>query len=371
MLNKLPAGVRRVSAAMVLHTGLVIVLMVLLARARAAAQFVPFGYDGIAIYAADCREGGNIAVAGARGTIAVSRDGGVSWRVSAPLPEGVLADIQYLDDQRIIAVGAIGTARRHQLGAVARSDDGGASWSVQVLPAGLLRLAFAGPRAGFALATDGRVLRTLDGGWSWEETAPLAGSFSPRSLALFVSDPLTVIAGTLRGAGRSDNGGASWQALSPPALGAWIGAWASGRERLWFAGEYGVAYSDDAGITWRIDRPWPGMRLVALKHSDAGVIYAVVAPTAAAAAPTLSVPPAASVLLRSRDGGYTWQRVAGALLPAPAGTSASSISTLCPAGSDTLYLIGEHGAILKSLDGGVSWATIGAQLLGLSRPRVV
>lgn len=366
MVIDLPGSVRRAGIGPVLQVGLTVLCLLLVLQARAAAQFAPFSYEGAAIYAADCRDSSRLVVAGARGTIAVSRDGGMSWQVSAPLPEAVLTDVQYLDELHILAVGTIVAARGHQLGVVIRSSDGGATWAAQTLPAGLLRIAFAGPDAGYALTVDGSVLRSQDGGWFWEATAPLAGAFTPRSSALYVADPSTVLAGTLSGAGRSENAGASWQMLSPPRLGAWVAAWASGRNHLWFAGEYGMAHSDDAGLTWRIDRPWPGMRLVAMRQSDGGEWYAV----AAAVAATGVSPPlsrlSATTLLRSLDGGRSWHRVAGAVPLVAGATRVQQITALCAAPPDTLYLVGEQGAIFKSLDGGVSWAALGTQLQVLS-----
>ncbi len=367
MVLDLPVRVRRAGVGPVLQVGLAVLCLLLLLRARAAAQFAPFGYEGAAIYAADCRDGSRLVVAGARGMIAVSRDGGVSWQVSAPLPEAVLTDVQYLDELHILAVGTIVAARGHQLGVTVRSSDGGATWATQTLPAGLLRLAFASPGAGYALTVDGSVLRSQDGGWSWEATAPLTGAFTPRSSALYVADPSTVLAGTLSGAGRSENAGASWQALAPPRLGAWIAAWASGRNHLWFAGEYGMAHSDDAGMTWRIDRPWPGMRLVTMRQLGGGEWYAVVAAGSAMGASQLLPVFSATVLLRSLDGGRSWHRVASAV-PLAAGTPrAQQITALCAAAPDTLYLVGEQGAIFKSLDGGVSWAALGTQVQVLSQ----
>jgi photosystem II stability/assembly factor-like uncharacterized protein len=367
MVMNLPARVRRAGIGPLLQVGLAVLCVLLLLQARAAAQFAPLSYEGVAIYAADCRDSSRLVVAGGRGMLAVSRDGGLSWQLSTPLPEAVLTDVQYLDDLHILAVGTIVAARGHPLGVAVRSSDGGTTWTAQTLPAGLLRIAFAASGAGYALSVDGSVLRSQDGGWSWEATAPLAGVFNPRSSALYVADPSTVLAGTLSGAGRSENAGASWQALSPPRLGAWIAAWASGRNHLWFAGEYGMAHSDDAGMTWHVDRPWPGMRLIAMRQSDGGEWYAIVTPIPASGVSqplSLFFSPA---LLRSTDGGRSWHRVGGLVPLATGAARAQQITALCTAAPDTLYLIGEQGAIFKSLDGGASWTALGTQVQALSQ----
>ncbi|MER3404514.1 MAG: hypothetical protein C4289_04560 [Chloroflexota bacterium] len=371
MVINLPARVRRAGIGLLLQVGLAVLSLLLLLRARAAAQFTPFSYEGAAIYAADCRDSSRLVVAGRRGMVAVSRDGGLSWQVSTPLPEAVLTDVQYLDDLHILAVGTIVAARGHPLGVAVRSSDGGTTWTAQTLPAGLLRIAFAASGAGYALSVDGSVLRSPDGGWSWEATAPLAGAFNPRSSALYVADPSTVLAGTLSGAGRSENAGTSWQVLSPPRLGAWIAAWASGRNHLWFAGEYGMAHSNDAGMTWHIDRPWPDMRLIAMRQSGGGEWYAI---ATTVPAPGVSQPLSLfsfTTLLRSTDGGRSWHRVGGMVPLATGAARAQQITALCSAAPDALYLVGEQGAILKSLDGGASWMALGTQVQVLSQPEPV
>ena len=61
---------------------------------------------------------------------------------------------------------------------------------------------------------DGALFQSTDGGLSWKDTEGMHGQ-SIRALAQSVSDPKTMIAGTLNGIFRSDDGGKDWEMISP------------------------------------------------------------------------------------------------------------------------------------------------------------
>ncbi len=134
------------------------------------------------LFSVDVNAQGNALTVGAFGALLRSSDGGKSWAAAAPQWQGVFDDsagrlgdffepslyaVQIDDENRAWIAG--------ELGLVANSSDGGASW--QIGHAGTSRMDGVDPtlfgltvRAdgiGFAVGQEGYVLKTEDGGASW------------------------------------------------------------------------------------------------------------------------------------------------------------------------------------------------------------
>ncbi|HTX67880.1 MAG TPA: YCF48-related protein [Thermoleophilia bacterium] len=132
----------------------------------------PTGAD---LHAVDAPSDHAVVVAGDDGTLLTSADDGRTWTAATGVEDDLFA-LAFPDGQHGWAGGgaAFGEARAD----VARSDDGGASWSWSELPAwGRVRgLCFTDPQTGWAAVEDwgvdgdrpqGSVFMTADGGASW------------------------------------------------------------------------------------------------------------------------------------------------------------------------------------------------------------
>ena len=106
-----------------------------------------------------------------------SSDGGVSWQLVAANPRplqhlptiGNLPNQGYIPGLTVLRGGQLFLTPR-KMGLIARSDDGGTTWTVQLQDdgGGGYVLQFVSESVGFALSVQG-LYRTLDGGWHWSQ----------------------------------------------------------------------------------------------------------------------------------------------------------------------------------------------------------
>jgi photosystem II stability/assembly factor-like uncharacterized protein len=132
-------------------------------------------------------------------------DGGRGWRRALAVPAG-LWGIDFVDARHGWAVGVT---------ALYRTIDGGRRWR-RAAEAGaggrgaLVRVAFTGASTGFGLTTQGRVVKTDDGGASW-----LGGGLARRAGALCVqSHHALTVADQDGGIWHTGNGGISWSQVA-------------------------------------------------------------------------------------------------------------------------------------------------------------
>ncbi len=269
-------------------------------------------------------------IAGSR--VVVSEDGGVSWRNSElPGKDSRLIAVAAAPEHPEIAyvsydglkTGWFGTGRPQH--GVARTSDAGKTWDLSwkessecaanvqdVWISKLFGCDYAGPALGISVAPkdpntvyvtdEGRVLRTKDGGKTWEAIYSVQqpdGTFSSRGLETTTSygvhfDPFNsqriFVSYTDIGLFRSENGGSSWTASMTGVPPAWRNTtywmvfdpevkgrvWAVmskthdlPRPKMWrrkSPSEYegGVVRSDDGGRTWSMSSE--GMAATAPTH---------------------------------------------------------------------------------------------------------
>lgn len=232
------------------------------------------------------RDGLAVAV-GERGHVLVSRDAGKSW-AQVDVPTRALLTGVHLHD------GKLGWAVGHDE-TILRTRDGGATWErVRHDPEAespLLDVWFADEKRGLAVGAYGVVLSTRDGGESWEERTLVEG------------DDLHLNAIAASGAA------------------------------LWVAGEAGALYrSDDSGESWaRVETPYDGSFFGLLPLADGGLLVFGLRGT----------------LLRTDDGGRTFTHV-------DSGTEAT-LTAGRELGGGRVAVAGMAGALLLSEDGGRSF----------------
>ena len=114
----------------------------------------------------------------------------------------------------------------------------------------LLDVWFRDERTGFAVGAYGYFLATGDGGDTWTSRAVSEDDFHLNALAPAGPDRL-FIAAEAGVAYRSDDGGETWRALSPPYGGSWFGVLALDADRVLLLGLRGhLLRSEDAGESW-------------------------------------------------------------------------------------------------------------------------
>ena len=196
--------------------------------------------DGAAI-------GDHMVVVGERGHILVSRDAGLNWAQADVPTRATLTGVHLHDSSRAWAVG-------HDA-IILRSLDGGLTWEIvfsapeEQRP--LLDVWFENAEHGFAVGAYGYFLETRDGGDTWEPRSVIGDD---RHLNHITGSPSKrlYIAGEAGVLLRSDNGGATWQALASPYDGSLFGTLPLDGRRLYVFGLRGHLYSsDDAGDNWK------------------------------------------------------------------------------------------------------------------------
>ncbi|MGW2984565.1 WD40/YVTN/BNR-like repeat-containing protein [Streptomyces goshikiensis] len=293
-------------------------------------------------------------VAGSKGTVLRTVDGGRSWRdVSPPgaVAEGLeLRDIEAFDARRAVAL-SIGEGEASR---VLRTDDGGATWSEAFRnpdPRAFYDcLTFFDSRHGLAMSdpVDGkfRILSTGDGGRSWEvlpasgmpDALPGEAGFAASGQCLVSAGSRDVWLATGGGAVsrvlHSGDRGRTWKVAESvipagdPARGVFALAFRDRTTGLAVGGDYragqdsprAAAVSSDAGRTWRpATTPPPGYRSGAAWHPYGRGVALAVGPTGT----DVTV-----------DGGRTWRAL-----------DAGSFDTVDCAGDGGCWAAGEKGRV--------------------------
>ena len=196
--------------------------------------------DGAAI-------GEHMVVVGERGHILVSRDAGVTWTQAQVPTRATLTGVSLYDRMRGWAVG-------HDA-IILRTRDGGLSWEIvyaapeEERP--LLDVWFGNAEHGVAVGAYGYFLETRDGGDTWQSREISDNDYHLNHIAAASSQRLYIAAeaGTVY---RSDDAGGSWEELTSPYEGSFFGTLPVGEQQVYLYGLRGhLFHSDDAGVTWR------------------------------------------------------------------------------------------------------------------------
>ena len=244
-----------------------------------------------------------------------TKDAGQVW-TAFYLGETPLNAVAYGDEENVWVVGDEGTILYSSTGG-ARRQEGQQTFSAfepqaSGSTARLLEVDFADAERGWAVGEQGTILRTTDGGQTWQSVN--SGVDVDLLNVRFLDDGATGFAtgkdGTLL---TSFNGGESWT-LAP--LDTSNDLFTIGIEtpaNLWVAGGDGlILNSVDGGLSWQeqsLTYPGEGGDLQTLDSDITAIEFGVIDQDTGATAGFAST--ADSLILRTLDGGLTWERMTG------------------------------------------------------------
>jgi photosystem II stability/assembly factor-like uncharacterized protein len=317
---------------------------------------------------------------GEYGNVVISGDGGQSWTQIAPIGSGPrLWDVESLSPTTSVYCGETGIAAltstggaswtslqsggagsTHGLdavdglrawaandgGEILRTTDGGAHWQ-RIAVAGfdnygrLDDVDFADAQRGWAVGRHevfgggfGKIVRSLDGGLTWNEQFVVPEGYFEAVEALDASTAFALGQVPLgpRFVLRTTNGGQTWNDVSPSQAVFMDVDFVDGSTG-WLVG--GRIYrTSDGGQSW------------ALQHTPAELLYSVsfadaLHGWAVGWGPTL---------LRTSDGGQTWT-------PQNANAATNVLLRVWAVGPQSAWIMGGDGYVARTLDGGQSWQT--------------
>jgi photosystem II stability/assembly factor-like uncharacterized protein len=208
------------------------------------------------------------------------------------------------------------------------------------------------------------LFKSVDGGGSWKAIGTVDGV---TSFAIDPADSTTLYAGTTLGVVKSTNAGESWvdagnnlpsgtvsRLLIDPSTPSTLYALISSINPSFGTGanQSAIFKTTDGGNSWTtLNTGFPPsayISVLALAPSAPSTVYAF----APAFDPTQSGGPLSGGLLKSTDGGQSWNT----LNTLPGGAFVSYLA-IDPANSSTLYAT-VNSRLLKSIDGGQSWTSL-------------
>jgi photosystem II stability/assembly factor-like uncharacterized protein len=265
---------------------------------------------------------GLFVVVGGRGHILTSDDKGESWQQMEVPTRAALTGVDFYDRNLGLAVG-------HDA-VILRTTDGGTTWEqVHWAPEEenpLFDVWFSDADNGFAIGAYGSFYRTSDGGETWQFEPISEWDFHLHQIARS-GDGRLYLAAEAGVIYRSDDGGESWIELPSPYEGSFFGILPLDEESVLIFGLQGHLFrSDDAGETWEeLDTGTSAMLTDGLRLGDG----------------TIVITGLGGAILTSEDGGQSFE-----LIQQP---DRRGISAMVDAGDGQLLLVGEFGAKMLSV----------------------
>jgi photosystem II stability/assembly factor-like uncharacterized protein len=193
------------------------------------------------------RAGDRMVAVGERGSILLSDDNGSSWRRAASPTESTLTAVYFHDDK-------LGWASGHDA-VILRTSDGGETWQQTLFApekeTPLLDVCFLNERQGFAVGAYGTFYESADGGMTWRQRQAFRDDLHKNAL---VCGPRTelFIAGESGALYHSFDSGQTWKRLASPYRGSYFGVLLLQDNSLLIFGLRGKIYrSADRGMSWK------------------------------------------------------------------------------------------------------------------------
>jgi photosystem II stability/assembly factor-like uncharacterized protein len=273
------------------------------------------------LYAVAATGAGNAIAVGNAGTLLSTTDEGATWAAGAFGVPQDLDSITALDGDTAWAVGQYG---------IARTTDGGLTWSYDPpgFPAG--RIDFVDASHGWAVGYDGTLAHSTDGGATWQPQSLGIDTEEMLSDVFFLNKDVGWLVGVYGPLYKTSDGGATWLPQGGPGMSVRAITFADQNDG-WVVGATGmIEHSTDGGASWtpQTSNTTKVLSCVTFANAERGWAGGE-----------------DGTVLDTSDGGATWT-------PEDTGTT-QWISDIACAGPDTAWLTGESGAILATTNGGL------------------
>ncbi len=261
-------------------------------------------------------------VAGSDGSVMHTSNGGVFWTTTQLSSAGLTS---------IAAKGALICAVGDS---IQRSIDSGQSWSLVQSDPGLRDVFFATASAGWAVGSVGRVLRTGDGGATWQSSA-LAGVGLTLRAVQFIDASNGWLVGDSGVHFKSSDGGVSWTPVSVPSAAHFSDVSYSDAQHGWIAAGDHVLRTSDAGASWQSSALPAGARAERISVLGGNWLWATGTP---------------GVIATSSNAGQSWT--------APFTSAGIPLFDVSMGDLFSGLAVGVDGHIFRTTDGGLNWAKV-------------
>lgn len=266
--------------------------------------------------------GGKLVVVGERGHILISTDKGETWLQASVPTRAMLTGVFFFDENLGWAVG-------HD-SAILRTTDGGTTWElVNWAPeeeAPFFDVWFSDAENGLAIGAYGACFATTDGGVTWDFVSVDGTDWHLHKIAR-AGDGRLYIAAEAGYVYRSEDGGETWEELPSDYEGSYFGVLPLDGDSVLIFGLRGHLFrSDDAGESWvELETDTVSMLTDGLRLEDGTIIITGLGGT----------------ILVSDDAGYTFE-----LFQQP---NRRGIASIVDAGDGSLLMVGEFGVKMTTL----------------------
>jgi photosystem II stability/assembly factor-like uncharacterized protein len=260
--------------------------------------------------------------------VAISPAQQSTWQWINPLPQGNLINgLWTISQDSAVAVADGGT--------ILRTGNGGTTWQVQYNAGGitdpLYAVQFVNGSLGWAVGESGTILRTTDAGGTWsQQTSPVVNNLFAVN---FISPTTGWAAGLFGSIVKTTDGGVTWTLQNSNTTETIYGISFRSANLGWAVGSNGtIITTTNGGTTWTSQFSGTIQSLYAVQflNDNTGIVSG-----------------SFGILLRTSNGGMVWSTKTS-------NTSFSMYSLHFPTATDG-YAVGAYGDVIKTSDAGQTW----------------
>jgi photosystem II stability/assembly factor-like uncharacterized protein len=251
-----------------------------------------------------------------------------SWQWVNPLPQGNLLNAVYsVNTDTAIAVGDVGT--------ILRTIDGGSTWDVEQNAAGsdnqLFAVQFVSPSIGWAVGEFGTILKSTNGGETWFQQQ--IDTYNDLYSVYFISPTVGWVAGSEGTLYQTIDGGNIWTPQNVNTTATFFALTFRTSTVGWVVGTDGIIdQTTDGGVTWNQIASGTTQTLYSIQFTSSTIGY---------------IAGSFGTLLKTINGGSTWISLTSSI---DLSLYAMQFTT-----SQVGWALGSYGTIVKTTNGGTNW----------------